>query len=145
MRSAVLTAQLCSQQEPLLLERLCATTTFGVLRDFDDVSSIKITARKSRIMPQLDSVGVSFERRREARVGITDRSSAHPHVVYAGIGSNLGDRSGNIELALRMLESHDQIDVVATSFLYESEPMYLAQQDPFLNAVIKVSRIALPI
>lgn len=41
---------------------------------------------------------------------------------------------------MRELESLN-IKVVNTSFLYESEPMYVADQDPFLNAVVMVRSI----
>lgn len=56
--------------------------------------------------------------------------------VFVAIGSNLGDRIGNISAALRMMRlAH--IKVVDTGFLYQSDPMYLLEQPPFLNTVIE--------
>ncbi|KAF9260655.1 Dihydropteroate synthase [Marasmius fiardii PR-910] len=68
------------------------------------------------------------------------------HKVVIAIGSNLGDSFQNIELALRLLEAPSHVltgeeapqekafvDVVDTSFLYESAPMYVTAQPPFIN------------
>lgn len=60
------------------------------------------------------------------------------NVAYLAVGSNQGDRIAAIENALEMLES-EMVQVIDTSFLYETEPMYVTDQPPFLNAVIKVS------
>ncbi|KAI8801277.1 Dihydropteroate synthase-like protein [Cladochytrium replicatum] len=66
-------------------------------------------------------------------------ASNEEHIAYIALGSNLGDRLANIESALKKLESGGQIKVLDTSFLYESAPMYLAEQPLFLNAACKVS------
>lgn len=58
------------------------------------------------------------------------------HRAVIALGSNLGDRFQNIELALRLLEENPQnanVDVVDTSFIYETAPMYVTDQPPFLN------------
>ena len=64
------------------------------------------------------------------------------HTVYVGVGTNMGERVGNISSALRELENGGldggETRVVDTSFLYESEAMYVTEQDKFLNAVVKV-------
>lgn len=49
------------------------------------------------------------------------------------LGSNLGDRFGNIERALRTLESQYSVKIIDTSFLYESNPMYVTEQPDFIN------------
>lgn len=65
------------------------------------------------------------------------------HLAVIAIGSNVGDRYHNIESALRDLESHaNNFKIRDTSFLYESEPMYVLDQDRFLNCAILV-RMAL--
>lgn len=52
---------------------------------------------------------------------------------------------GNIARALKNLESDESADeetrVIDTSFLYESEAMYVVDQAKFLNAVVRVSSI----
>lgn len=61
-------------------------------------------------------------------------------------GSNLGDSFHNIEFALRLLEVPNEIlkdvagkvDIVNTSFLYESTPMYVEDQPSFINGACMV-------
>jgi 2-amino-4-hydroxy-6-hydroxymethyldihydropteridine diphosphokinase len=48
-------------------------------------------------------------------------------------GSNIGDREANISKALRILKQ--KIKIIKTSSLYETKPMYLENQDWFLNGV----------
>ncbi len=57
--------------------------------------------------------------------------------VYIAIGSNLGNRLQNIESACDKMTEKDII-VVRTSALYETRPMYLEDQDLFLNCVCQV-------
>ena len=71
-----------------------------------------------------------------------------PVTVYLGLGSNLGDRFANIELALRILETPGVhysrfaedafVHVVDTSFMYETEPMYVSDQPKFINCACLV-------
>ena len=90
------------------------------------------------------------------------------HTVAIALGSNLGDRFRNIELALRLLEipqqllssdgqeaSDDQgevkgeedlpleltatVSVVNTSFLYETAPMYVTDQPSYINGACVVN------
>ncbi|EEB94647.1 hypothetical protein MPER_06504, partial [Moniliophthora perniciosa FA553] len=73
------------------------------------------------------------------------------HTAIIALGSNIGDSFQNIEQALRLLEQPQQVfkevaslkrdeflDVVNTSFLYESVPMYVANQPPFINCACMV-------
>ncbi|KAH8102201.1 Dihydropteroate synthase [Cristinia sonorae] len=64
------------------------------------------------------------------------------------IGSNLGDRFSHVELALRVLETpgfhfkglpvDSYITVVDTSFMYETEPMYVSDQPKFINCACMI-------
>ncbi len=58
--------------------------------------------------------------------------------AYLGIGSNLGDRLGNIRTALSSLSSVDGFRVVEISPVYETPPLYRTDQEKFLNCVIEV-------
>ncbi len=58
------------------------------------------------------------------------------HVAYLALGSNLGDRAGTIQAALRSLEEFAAVD--ETSFLYETAPAYMTDQPAFLNAACRV-------
>lgn len=57
--------------------------------------------------------------------------------VYIGLGSNLGDREGNLVSALAALRSADSLFVVGCSSLYESAPVG-PPQPRYLNAVVHV-------
>jgi 2-amino-4-hydroxy-6-hydroxymethyldihydropteridine diphosphokinase len=57
--------------------------------------------------------------------------------AYISLGSNLGDRSGNLLLALRgMMEA--ALCVTRVSSIYETEPVSEVAQMPFLNMVAEV-------
>lgn len=60
--------------------------------------------------------------------------------AYVAVGSNLGDRHGNIMDALDRLRASDtvRVDHAHTSHLYETPPMYLTEQPAFLNGVVRL-------
>ncbi|HBR15455.1 MAG TPA: 2-amino-4-hydroxy-6-hydroxymethyldihydropteridine diphosphokinase [Candidatus Omnitrophica bacterium] len=57
-------------------------------------------------------------------------------IVYIGIGSNLGNRKGNIESAFALLEENG-IHILKISSIIETDPVDGPTQEKFLNAVIK--------
>jgi hypothetical protein len=58
--------------------------------------------------------------------------------VFLALGSNVGDRFKNIEDACEKLDQCPDIRIVQTSPLFETEPMYVEDQDRFLNGVCMV-------
>lgn len=58
------------------------------------------------------------------------------HIVYLGLGSNLGDRNENLKDAIASLPP--QMDVKAKSPVYETPPWGYEDQPRFLNQVVKV-------
>ena len=64
---------------------------------------------------------------------------------YIGIGSNLGDRQGNIDKAMSYLKDSDDIKVVKVSSIYESEPIGGPPQEKFLNGVIEIETLLSPL
>jgi len=57
--------------------------------------------------------------------------------AYVSLGSNLGDRGGNLLLAVRgMFEA--ALCVTRLSSIYETEPVSMVDQPPFLNMVAEV-------
>ncbi len=58
--------------------------------------------------------------------------------VFIALGSNLGDRRGNIEKALEMLRCDGMVEVVSTSSLYETEPVGGPAQDKFLDGAAEI-------
>jgi dihydroneopterin aldolase / 2-amino-4-hydroxy-6-hydroxymethyldihydropteridine diphosphokinase / dihydropteroate synthase len=91
--------------------------------------TVVVTVRKPSALPFAAAVGLTIKRPFQQQEG---------HEVYIALGSNLGDRIGTIERALKLLGSSG-IHIQDVSGLYESDPMYVQQQPQFLNAVCKVS------
>jgi 2-amino-4-hydroxy-6-hydroxymethyldihydropteridine diphosphokinase len=57
------------------------------------------------------------------------------HSVYIALGSNLGDRSGNLEAAVEALSP--SVRVLLRSPIYETPPWGYTDQPDFLNQVIQ--------
>ena len=57
------------------------------------------------------------------------------HVIYLGLGSNLGNRLNNLKAAVNNLTP--QLNVLAKSPIYETPPIGYTEQPPFLNQVLK--------
>ena len=58
--------------------------------------------------------------------------------AYLGIGSNLGDRLGYLQLAVDELNRHPDIAIAAVSRVYETAPVGGPPQDAYLNAVVAI-------
>lgn len=64
--------------------------------------------------------------------------------VFIGIGSNLGNKAGNIQKALGYLENIPDIRIEKISSLIETEPQGGPPQPKYLNAVLKLKTKLLP-
>lgn len=58
------------------------------------------------------------------------------HIAYIALGSNLGDRLGNLRDALARLRHFGQVS--RTSSWYETEPIGVTDQPWFVNAVVEL-------
>jgi 2-amino-4-hydroxy-6-hydroxymethyldihydropteridine diphosphokinase len=58
--------------------------------------------------------------------------------AYLGIGSNLGERLGYLQLAVDELAAADGVTVVGVSPVYETAPVGGPEQPDYLNAVVAV-------
>jgi 2-amino-4-hydroxy-6-hydroxymethyldihydropteridine diphosphokinase len=63
-------------------------------------------------------------------------------LVYLSLGSNLGDRSANLQDAITRLSSLGE--VVEVSSFYETEPVELLAQPWFLNCAVKLNTEKMP-
>jgi 2-amino-4-hydroxy-6-hydroxymethyldihydropteridine diphosphokinase len=63
-------------------------------------------------------------------------------IVYLSLGSNLGDRSSNLGLALEKLREVGK--VTAVSSFYDTEPVELQSQPWFLNCAVKLDTEKMP-
>ena len=62
-----------------------------------------------------------------------------PHRAFIALGSNVGSRVEMIEKACLEMDRAN-IKVKRTSSLFETAPMYVLDQDPFMNGVCEVSQ-----
>jgi len=60
-------------------------------------------------------------------------------IAYVGMGTNLGDRRGALEIALREMHQPPIIEVERVSSVYETAPVGVTEQPDFLNAVVRVA------
>ena len=64
--------------------------------------------------------------------------------AFLGLGSNLGERSGNLQRAVDLLGAHEGMRVNASSSVWETDPVGPSQPD-FLNAVIGIETTLAPL
>ena len=57
--------------------------------------------------------------------------------VYIGLGANVGNRLANLRLALARMQTFARVEAV--SRLYETAPVGLQEQPPYLNAACRVT------
>jgi hypothetical protein len=59
--------------------------------------------------------------------------------VVVALGSNVGNRIEEIEKACRAIDADPDMRIVDTSSLYETKPMYVEDQERFVNGACEVS------
>ena len=65
------------------------------------------------------------------------------HIVYLGLGTNLGDKKANLEMAVKEIGKRVG-KVVSLSAFYATEPWGFESENSFLNAVCCVETSLLP-
>ena len=60
------------------------------------------------------------------------------NIAFIGIGSNEGDRIGNIKSAIELISELENCKIEKVSSLYETSPFGNIEQNNFYNAVIKI-------
>lgn len=68
----------------------------------------------------------------------SSRNGTAKRTAYIALGSNLGDRISWIEKACSEMSARG-IEITRTSSLWETEPMYVLDQDRFVNGACEVS------
>ncbi|EGC32529.1 hypothetical protein DICPUDRAFT_155477 [Dictyostelium purpureum] len=67
----------------------------------------------------------------------TGSSKEGLNIVYLAFGSNMGDKYENIVKSFEILK--EKVNILETSFMYESGAQYFLEQDSFFNCVCKGS------
>jgi len=95
------------------------------------------------ISTRRDRDSISYKRYAMPQAGTSingSRERKGKRTAYIALGSNLGDRISWIERACNEMDARG-IKVTRTSSLYETEPMYVLDQDSFVNGACEVSPI----
>ncbi len=66
------------------------------------------------------------------------------HTVYAALGSNMGDREGYLNQAVKALEATPDIRVEQVSDFIVTEPYGVTDQEEFLNGCVKLRTLLTP-
>jgi 2-amino-4-hydroxy-6-hydroxymethyldihydropteridine diphosphokinase len=94
-----------------------------------------LRSENSRTASRQDFVGQSWKPE-------TGHESPMHKRVYLSLGSNVGDRAGNLEGAIERLGKLGT--VMAVSSFYETEPVEFAAQPWFLNCVVELDTERMP-
>ena len=73
-----------------------------------------------------------------------DLRAVIPKIIYLGLGSNIGDREGNLRATLDRLPAVG-VEILRTSPIYETEPVDYTNQRWFLNLVAEARTGLLPL
>jgi 2-amino-4-hydroxy-6-hydroxymethyldihydropteridine diphosphokinase len=65
--------------------------------------------------------------------------------AYIALGSNLGDRIGQMQSALKALAADDQLKLIQISPVYENRALGMGEADDFLNAIAGVETSMAPL
>ena len=65
------------------------------------------------------------------------------HIVFLGLGTNLGDREGNLKAAVELINKRVG-EVTSLSAFYVTEPWGFESSHPFLNAVCRIDTVLTP-
>jgi 2-amino-4-hydroxy-6-hydroxymethyldihydropteridine diphosphokinase/dihydropteroate synthase len=65
--------------------------------------------------------------------------------AFIALGSNMGNRLENIEQACRNIDHIPHTRIIRTSGLWDTEPMYVENQDRFLNGVCEIETALKPL
>ena len=89
---------------------------------------------------QLETIVVPTQEPHGNLATLPDKCSIPPgwHTAYIAFGSNVGDRLQFIETALKLLEENPLVKLTNVSSIFQSTPMYVKDQDKFLNGCIEI-------
>lgn len=121
-----------NSQSDKLLERVAERLARSILLRFEMIDSVEITVKKpwAPVMIHMDYAAVTIRR--------------GWHRVFVGVGSNMGDRQGWLDLARERILSGEEIRHFRQASIFETEPYGYTDQDPFLNTVYQFETLLSP-
>ncbi|MCL4415351.1 MAG: 2-amino-4-hydroxy-6-hydroxymethyldihydropteridine diphosphokinase, partial [Actinobacteria bacterium] len=134
-----------------LIKEINSNNRFNLLETFSEVLAkkiisyspliLKVKIRVEKISPpikeSIGSVGVELELERNADGHDYELKTGKKSIVFLSLGSNLGDREKNLKDAVKKLKANQNLDIISVSSIYETEPMYVENQEYFYNIVLK--------
>ncbi|MBE3093798.1 MAG: dihydroneopterin aldolase, partial [Actinobacteria bacterium] len=134
-----------------LIKEINSNNRFNLLETFSEVLAekiisyspliLKVKVRIEKISPpikeSIGSVGVELELERNPNSH--DYEPKTSGFAFLSLGSNLGDREKNLRDAVKKLRANQNLDVISISSIYETEPMYVENQEYFYNIVLKAA------
>ncbi len=130
-----------------LLETLSKTIAGRIMEMSSLVERVIVKIEKTSppIKENLESVGIEcvLDRRNLKNSGkISDKNDSGSELesgevdVYMSLGSNIGNKENNLRKAVELINRNPNINIIKVSSIYETEPMYLKDQDYFYNIVL---------
>lgn len=115
-----------------LLEALAENLVEELLIRYPSLSKVDLTIRKpwAPVGLPLESVGVSISRKR--------------HLAFIALGSNMGDRRGYLDGAVRALRERRDCRVLQVSDYLVTEPYGGVEQEDFLNGALSLETFLSP-
>ncbi len=108
------------------IEAAAESVIEAILAEYSLIQSITLKVSKPNAPIDADFEDVSVELTRSR------------HIVYLGIGSNLGDKRGYLNKAVEELGKDSAISVRKVSEYIETEPYGPVEQPDFLNGVVEI-------
>jgi dihydroneopterin aldolase / 2-amino-4-hydroxy-6-hydroxymethyldihydropteridine diphosphokinase len=136
-----------------LVKEINSNNRYNLLETFSEVLAekiisyspliLKVKVRIEKISPpikeSIGSVGVELELERNPNSHDYELKTSKKSIVFLSLGSNLGDREKNLRDAVKKLRANQNLDVISISSIYETEPMYVENQEYFYNIVLKAA------
>lgn len=115
-----------------LIEKAAQDIAYALLEKYPLLKTVEVKLKKpwAPIGLPLDNVLVNVTRGRA--------------VAYLGIGSNMGDKKGYLDFAVKSIEENPYCKILNVSDYIETEPVGEVEQDKFLNACIAVETFLPP-
>ena len=115
-----------------LIETIAVRLAKKIILTFPVLAGAKVTVKKpdAPMKGVFDYVGVSTE--------------IAWHRVYLGLGSNLGDRHGYLDLAINMMKEDDNFKDIRESTRVESEPYGGVADMVFVNSAVEARTLYTP-
>ena len=64
--------------------------------------------------------------------------------AFLSLGSNIGDKEKNLETGIDFLTENNNVELINSSRIYETEPIYNKNQEKFYNQTIKIRTVLSP-